>query len=1016
MNLILCHTTADFDALGAAVGLCVLHPGSRIVLTGGCHPTVKDFLALHRDEYPLIERRAVNPKQIRSMMVVDTSDRARLGKAAEWLDLPHLEAVTVYDHHPNTLLNIPATEEYIERVGATTTLIVEKLRRSQKLGGDGETANTGDSLIPVSLLTPTEATVMALGIHLDTGSLTFDHSTARDAQALAWLMAQGANLRVIAEYIDPALSPQLQDLLTVCLDSLQSETLRDYTVSWVLLNTDNFVPGLSSLAARLIDFTDTDALFLAHVYNVKESGDLDANLAVDSMRNVQQIGMKAGRMPALQELLDHTEKVLFSNRLTIIGRSRIPETNLNELFQACGGGGHAGAAATSLKNIDPFLILSQLVEQLKVQIPHPPIARELMSSPVRTIRPETLVSDAHRILLRYGHSGLSVVNDRDNLVGIITRRDIDIALHHGFSHAPVKGYMTPQLKTITPDTTLTEIESLMVTYDIGRLPVLANNKLVGIVTRTDVLRELHQQKERGRLGESADSKKALIYCPLPQSIEQLLAKSVTPQLGQFLSAAAKIAEAREWQLYLVGGAVRDLLLSDTEESLALTDLDLVVDCCQDLILEDMGESEDFSVSQDEINLVQSCSKNQPEINSNKKVIKNNCQSPAVELALALQKLYPQARLDIHGQFQTAALLWHKDQQLDSLMVDIATARTEFYPYPAANPEVEASSIRQDLYRRDFTINALAVRLSNPRAGDLLDFFGGLQDLTIRRIRVLHANSFIEDPTRIYRAVRFAVRLGFEIEGQTEGYIRHAIESGIYNQIQGKNGRTPALETRLKSELKYILQAAYWKSALQKLGNLGALRCIHGSLDLDRQLWWQLRLHERCLYRLSRYDTANFKSKFSGFNPGEDWQMRLEVLIAYLAPDYRGKVAANLQLSADSVQLLAELEEKKKEVVVGLSSCERLSQLVLLLRNYELRMLILLAVQCPRRIRRKIWEYLTKWVSFEPFLNGNDLKVLGYRPGPDFKRILDDLLVASLDGLVRDRDGAIAFLGLRYPRL
>ena len=1014
MNLILCHTTADFDALGAAVGLCVLHPGSRIVLTGGCHPTVKDFLALHRDEYPLIERRAVNPKQIRSIMVVDTSDRARLGKAAEWLDLPHLEGVTVYDHHPNTLLNIPAKEEYIEPVGATTTLIVEKLRRSPKREGEEETGSTGDALISSSLLTPTEATVMALGIHVDTGSLTFDHSTARDAQALAWLMAQGANLRVIAEYIDPALSPQLQDLLTVCLDSLQSETLRDYTVSWVLLNTDAFVPGLSSLAARLIDFTDTDALFLANVYNVKESGELDANLAVDSIRNVQQIGMKAGRMPALQELLDHTEKVLFSNRLTIIGRSRIPETNLNELFQACGGGGHAGAAATSLKNIDPFLILSQLVEQLKAQIPHPPIARELMSSPVRTIRPETLVSDAHRILLRYGHSGLSVVNDRDNLVGIITRRDIDIALHHGFSHAPVKGYMTPQLKTITPDTTLTEIESLMVTYDIGRLPVLTNNQLVGIVTRTDVLRELHQQKERGRLGERLDSKKALIYCPIPQSIEQLLAKSVTPQLGQFLSAAAKIAEAREWQLYLVGGAVRDLLLTEAEQSLALTDIDLVVDCCQDTTLETVGEAEDIAVIQDQKKLPQSCNINQPEITANKKVI-NNCPSAAVELALALQKIYPHARLDIHGQFQTAALLWHKDEQLDSLMVDIATARTEFYPYPAANPEVEASSIRQDLYRRDFTINALAVRLSNPRAGELLDFFGGLQDLTIRKIRVLHANSFIEDPTRIYRAVRFAVRLGFEIEGQTEGYICHAIESGIYDQIQGKNGRAPALETRLKSELKYILKAAYWKSALQKLGNLGALRCIHPSLDLDRELWWQLRLHERCLHRLSISDPATFKSKFAGFNPGEDWQMRLEVLIAYLAPNYRGKVAANLQLSADSVQLLAELEQKKQEVVAGLSSCDRLSQLVLFLRNYELRILILLAVQCPRRIRRKIWEYLTKWANFEPFLNGNDLKVLGYRPGPLFKRMLDDLLVASLDGLVRDRDGAITFLSLRYPR-
>src|SRR4028119_910123 len=115
-----------------------------------------------------------------------------------------------------------------------------------------------------------------------------------------------------------------------------------------------------------------------------------------------------------------------------------------------------------------------------------------MSSPVRTIRPETTISEAQRILLRYGHAGLSVVDENDELVGIVSRRDIDLALHHGFGHAPVKGYMTKNVKTITPQTLLPEIESLMVTYDIGRLPVLVQEQFVGIVTRTDVLRQLHQ--------------------------------------------------------------------------------------------------------------------------------------------------------------------------------------------------------------------------------------------------------------------------------------------------------------------------------------------------------------------------------------------------------------------------------------------------------------------------------------------------------------------------------------------
>ncbi|MEG5042227.1 MULTISPECIES: CBS domain-containing protein [unclassified Microcoleus] len=986
MDLVLCHTTADFDALGAAVGLCVLRPGSRIVLTGGCHPTVRDFLALHRDEYPLIERRSVNPQQIRSISIVDASGRDRLGKAAEWLDLPHLNEIAVFDHHLQADLDIPATVTQIEAVGASTTLIVEKLKNQ---------AEKSDT--PFRLL-PSEATVMALGIHVDTGSLTFEGATARDAIALAWLMEQGASLGVIAEYVEPGLSPQLQDLLREALNNLRSETLHGYSIAWVLLSTEAYVPGLSSLASRLLDLTETDALLLGNVYNFGEN---------ENNRNI------APESPV-------------SNRLTIIGRSRIEGTNLSELFKPFGGGGHARAASLATRDVDPLLTLNQLADELKTQIPHPPTARELMSSPVRSIRPETSVGEAHRILLRYGHSGLSVVDAGDRLAGIISRRDIDIALHHGFSHAPVKGYMSPQLKTIAPDTLLPEIESLMVTYDIGRLPVLENGQLVGIVTRTDVLRELHQQKARDR-GSNAE----FSYCAVPESVEQLLRTRISPELWQLLSIAANIAQNRGWQLYIVGGAVRDLLLA-TDDTLALTDIDLVVDgkCGSD----DSGAG--------------------------------------VELAASLQKLYPDSRLDVHGQFQTAALLWPKDSAFGSLWVDIATARTEFYPYPAANPEVEASSIRQDLYRRDFTINALAVRLGAPRSGELLDFFCGLLDLESKQIRVLHANSFIEDPTRIYRAVRFAVRLGFEIEPQTEGYIRNALASGIYYRIQGENGRAPALETRLKSELKYILQAPYWKVALQMLGDLEALRCIHPTLELDRELWRQLRLLDRCLNGRRRKKEEGRRKKEEGSSAtdsvtdltdvkdrrkkekgrGEkeegrgkkeqtipnsqfpipdaqfpmpnspfpiinipDWQMRLEVLIAYLAPEYRGKVAANLQLPADSIKRLEVLEAGKNELAENLPKCELPSQLVLLLRNYELPVLIAIALQSPRSARRQIWEYLTRWANVEPPLNGNDLKALGYKPGPGFKRMLDDLLAAKLDGDLGDRAAAISFLAQRYPQ-
>ncbi len=249
-----------------------------------------------------------------------------------------------------------------------------------------------------------------------------------------------------------------------------------------------------------------------------------------------------------------------------------------------------------------------------------------MSSPVRTVRPETTIDEAQRILLRYGHSGLSVVNAEGELVGVISRRDLDIAFHHGFSHAPVKGYMTTNLKTITPETPLPDIESIMVTYDVGRLPVLDQGQLVGIVTRTDVLRQIHQfegrQKAEGKGQEEKNSKFKIQNSKFsavrhPASLLKTLRQSLKPELWQLLTVAAQHAEERGWHLYIVGGAVRDSLLamarteSGPDQALLIDDIDLVVDG-----FHRAAESE-----------------------------------AGVELARSLQILHPEARLEIHGKFK-----------------------------------------------------------------------------------------------------------------------------------------------------------------------------------------------------------------------------------------------------------------------------------------------------------------------------------------------------------------------------
>ena len=890
MDLILCHATADFDTLGAAVGATRLWPGAKIVLTGGSHPSLKKFLALYRDEFPFIEARAVHPKKIRALVLVDAQEADRFGACGLWIN--QAQKVYLFDHHPGQPAGFEPFDSWIEPVGSTCTIIAEKLQ-SQSLS-----------------LNAHESTVMALGIHVDTGSLTYPTSTPRDALALAWLMTQGVNLKVIQEYVEGGLTQEVQQLLPEVLARLVVETHGHYRLGYVAITLPQFTVGLSALVSALVDMQNLDLCLLV-------AGHQDREVA----------------------------------RHSVIGRSRIEGLDLGELLSAYGGGGHAQAASAQIKGGTAESILKELKQQLLGLLPRPVLAKALMSSPVRTIRPECTIQEAQRVLLRYGHSGLPVVDEAGALAGIVTRRDIDIALHHGFGHAPVKGYMPRTVRTITPNTTLSEIEDLMVKFDIGRLPVMQGDRLVGIVSRTDVLRHLNLQN-------SKNSRKPTSVLSPYRNVD-LLAQKLPARVWSILTQAGEYAEALGLKLYLVGGAVRDVLLDYPTQNI---DLDVVVE---------LGQQEAVEVSLDE-------------------------KSKAVHLAEQLRRNYPETRLEIYGRYQTATLLWP-----DHLMLDIATARTEFYPYPAANPEVESSSIRQDLYRRDFTINAMAICLNGPEQGLLLDFFGGLEDLEKKQVRILHANSFIEDPTRIFRAVRFATRLQFDLEPQTESHIHYALQSGLHDGVGGD---------RLKTEIRYILESDHWRAALKRLDALGALRCIHPKLDGITKIQKILRQ----IQRMNRWWAIFSRQVFPSTRLQHPWLLRLELLLATLSPAEALQAAGQLNLSGESFERLEQLFflEEKLEQALKVEAKASLIYGHLETASYEL--LLLLAARSSSRLRQTIHQYLKDWKKTTPFLTGNDLKNLGLKPGPAFKSILTLLREKQLDGELESREEAITFVLAYVP--
>ena len=699
MKAIIAHPNLDFDALASMVAAKKLYPDAVLVTVGKLRSCVKDFIAMHGDFIEI--KNYINKNDIDTLIMVDTRSKKRLSPFDKVLRNEGIRVI-VYDHHESAEDDVDGAEIHYESLGANTTQLVEMIRER------------GISI------TQQEATVFALGIYDDTGSLRYGTTTVRDVLAVAWLLEQGANLPVISEYCDWVLSGDQSELFQLLLRQNHIVTVQQKDILFATAELDRFVTDLSVLTMKLKETFSVDAVFTV---------------------------------------------VRMENKIYLVGRSSVKEISVRDILAPYGGRGHIMAASGMLKDLSRSVVeIAKEIEDSLVKHILPSLCvRDIMAAPVKTINADVIVDEVAVFMMRYGHSGYPVMQD-GKLIGIITQRDVEKCKYHGLGNVPVKGYMSHHVVTVPPEMSVDDVRRLMAEKNIGRVPVVDHGELVGIVSRTDILQILYGSPVSNGYRMTFKRSKQRERINLLEELQQTLPKKIYHILGKI----SALADREGIKAFLVGGLVRDLMMGRRS-----VDLDIAVEGDGILFAEKVALMVDGTVSK-------------------------------------------------FAKFGTATVTIN-----GVIKIDIASARTEFYEYPAAKPQVEKSTLRQDLFRRDFTVNAMAMSINYDTIGDLVDYYNGRTDLQDKKLRVLHNLSFVEDPTRIMRALRFCARYDFRMSDETERLARTAIENGALEHLSLR---------RIWHEVYLALQEDCAYDIIVSLNEYGIWKRLFPDYDFDPS--WQ----------------------------------------------------------------------------------------------------------------------------------------------------------------------------------
>ncbi len=865
MELITTHIGADFDALASSLIARKLHPGAALFFPGSREESVRRMLDSGFVELDELRQKQVDPERLTRIVLCDVRQRDRIGVVAEWLDgRPEIELV-IYDHHPATADDLEAVAGLVDpEAGSTSTLLVEELGRRG---------------IEVS---PREATLLLMGIYEDTGSLSYATTGPRDMAAAARLLDRGGDLAMVRRYALRRLDARRLDVLHRMTDELRIYRIRGHRVGVVALELGLFIDELAPLVGRCVELFELPLVF--GVFGEAE-------------------------------------------RVTVIARGELEGIHLGRfLDERAGGGGHATAAAASLKGKTALEVREMLLAGLEECLPLSARARDLMLSEFHVLTAAETVAAAKALLNRHRLNAAPVVDAAGSrrVVGVVTRQGLDSALQHDFGERPVATVMERELEWVAADAPAEEIAARM----MGRHPRLIlvgdreSGEALGVATRMEVLRHLY-----GRLEETADplGRRARERRARRADVGRLLSEGPVRSVARRLEQIAETARRDGVRAYLVGGMVRDLLLGRDNR-----DVDLVVE----------GDGPHFA-------------------------------------HLLRERLG--GRVREHPPFMTAVLV-----DDSGFHVDVASARSEFYRTPAALPEVRTSPIRQDLYRRDFTINTLAIRLGPEETPELIDFFGGRRDLEDGVLRVLHSLSFIDDPTRVLRGVRLECRLGFTLSPETLRLVDLALAEGVFERLSGP---------RLRDELIALLDdPATALKGIERLSGLGLLPVLHPDLTLGRATRG----------RLAAAAAAVDWRRLAGIEgpPVAPWRLFLAVLAWDLDESRRRRLGDRLALGgADLKALVAfrgRVEGASKALTgAGLEPHDAAAALEPLAEE-ELLMVMALG---DERQRDWVRRQLTEFRHLSLAIRGADLLARGVPTGPGVGRALAETRQARIDGRI-----------------